>query len=206
MSLWFAYACRREVEPVLERFAVGVELGVGKSAAAATLAARLAVSRPRLVVLVGVAGAYAETRPVGSLCAVGSAVFGDEGVELADGFRSLEDLGMPESSTDAYDQRSTRSIAAALDIDVVRCATVSACSGSDARAAAYRARTEAEIETMESAAVALACRAANVSLVELRAISNACGDRDRGGWDLDAAVESLSIGVRRLLDDGVLDA
>ena len=62
----------------------------------------------------------------------------------------------------------------------------------DHEAAELAPRTGAEIETMEGAAVHAVCERAGIPLLHLRCISNFCGDRERGDWQLGAA-ESLPV-------------
>ena len=51
---------------------------------------------------------------------------------------------------------------------------------------------------MEGAAVAYVCRQFELPLLHVRAISNWTGDRDRGDWNLGAAVGAVQQAVRRL--------
>lgn len=180
-------------------------LGVGKVAAALALQALLARRTPSCVLIFGVAGAYPERhRPgaglaVGDLCLVREEWLADEGVAAAGGFSDLAQMGLGEIGPFAADAARTEAAARTIRVPIVRGATVSTCSGTDALSKAIAARTGADVETMEGAALALACRAAGVPWVELRAISNRTGDRALGGWDLPRAVEALQAAVRRLL-------
>jgi futalosine hydrolase len=180
-------------------------LGVGKVAASLALQALMAQRRPACVLVFGVAGVYPERHhqgaalAVGDLCVVGEDVLADEGVASADGFADLARMGLGEIGPFAADPERTKAVAQALGCPMVRGATVSTCSGTDAISQAMALRTGAAVETMEGAALALACRAAAVPMVQLRAISNRTGDRARGGWDLPRAVAALHAAVRRLL-------
>ena len=78
-------------------------------------------------------------------------------------------------------------------------ATVSTCSATDPLAAELGARTGAAVETMEGAAIGLACAAAGVPWAQLRAVSNLTGDRARAGWDLARAVGALHGAIRAVL-------
>jgi futalosine hydrolase len=77
---------------------------------------------------------------------------------------------------------------------------VSTCSGTDASSAELLRRTGARVETMEGAAVALACRLASIPLVQLRAVSNLTGDRDKAGWDLGLAVSRVQTALIRVVE------
>jgi futalosine hydrolase len=183
-------------------------LGVGKAAAAAGLARILATQRCKGVLLFGVCGAFPDrhrvgcaTAPVrpGELCVVGSDRFGDEGVESPAGFLDLAGLGLGEVGPFAADERHTRAAAELLAVPIVRGCTVSTCSGTEAASTEICARTDAHVETMEGAAVALTCRAFAVPLVHVRCVSNWTGSRDRGQWSLQTAVATVQSAVRRLL-------
>lgn len=181
------------------------QLGVGKVAAAVALLELLQHTRPPGVLLFGVAGAYparhrtgARLRP-GELCLVDPDRFGDEGVAAPGGFSDLARLGLGEIGPYASDRDATAAAARRLAAPVVAGATVSTCSGTEELSAALAARTTAEVETMEGAAVALVCARLSVPLVQLRAISNWTGDRARGAWDLPLAIARVQAAVRQLL-------
>jgi futalosine hydrolase len=181
-------------------------LGVGRLAAALGTVDVLA-SAPSVVLCCGVAGAYGDSPAVGSACLVRESVVADEGVALPDGrFLDAEgDLGLPGARGPFVCDEALLALLPP-DLPRVRAATVGTCSGRDDLATAYRERTGAGIETMESAAVAAACARRGVPLVELRTISNRCGDRERGGWDLPAALARLTEVLSTWRDEGLLAA
>ncbi len=177
-------------------------VGVGKAAAAIHMTRLLLTRRPAWVLLIGVCGAYAGAGlAVGELCLVVEDRLADEGVALREGgFLPLAELGLGDTGPFAADPQRTADAARWLRARVVRGATVSSCSGSDELAAALAERSGAQVETMEGAAVLQACRELRVPVVQLRCVSNRCGERARGGWDLHAAVAQLHRGVRALAE------
>jgi futalosine hydrolase len=194
--------------------AVSHRLGVGKVAAAMALTALLHEGpRPRAVLLCGVAGAYParhrRTPPPLALTAVGivgSDVLADEGVATPEGFL---DLGRAEPGPALVDvgpfaaaPELVQFAAQRLAVPIVRGATVSTCSGVDALSAARHEHTAADVETMEGAAVAAVCQRFGVPLLQLRAISNWTGDRERGEWNLAAAMAALQAALVRLFAAG----
>jgi len=190
-------------------------IGVGKVAATMGLYSLLVALESRQpvrgVLLVGIAGAYPDRHrtsaaPVrhGEVCVVGSDVLADEGVETPTGFL---DCGAPvfgsgqrlaDTGPFPANPRLAADAAGRLGVPIVRGATVSTCSGTEAASARLAQRTHADIETMEGAAVAAVCRHRELPLLQLRAISNWTGDRDRGDWNIGAAVDALTAAVRRL--------
>lgn len=187
-----------------------VRLGVGKTAASVALSERLSRMRPPGVLLFGVAGAYPERHKPGAMLRVGDVVvverdaFADEGVEVADGFLDAASLGMPAHDVPAagpflLDALRSRALADRLSVPIVAGATVSTCSGTEALSMRYAQRTGADVETMEGASIAFVCARHGVPLVHVRAVSNLCGERSRGGWDLKLAVRNLHDAVSQLL-------
>jgi futalosine hydrolase len=189
-------------------------LGVGKVAATLSLTKLLhGSSRPRAVLLCGVAGAYPARHrlrppPLGlaAVGIVGSDVLADEGVATPQGFLdlgraeagpALVEVGPFPAAPDLITFAAQR-----LAVPIVRGATVSTCSGIDALSAARHQQSGADLETMEGAAVAAVCQHFGVPLLQLRAISNWTGDRERGGWDLAAAMAALQAALRRLFAVG----
>lgn len=186
-----------------------LELGVGKAPAAVTLASELtrraaANALPDLVLLFGVAGSYPGGPEVLDLCLCSVDRLLDEGVQTPGAFLSLESLGLSAAAPVPMDETHGQRIAQALDIPLVPAATVSTCSGTDALATMRTEQGGPQLESMEGAAVALCCQRAGVPMVQLRAVSNRCGNRDEAGWDLPGACAKVQGAVRRLLQEGLL--
>jgi futalosine hydrolase len=196
----YVYAAPREGEPWAGDPRT-LALGVGKVAATLALTRRVLDVRPEAVVLFGVAGAYPGGPEIGRACWVTEDWLADEGVQTPSGFLSLEQLGLGARGPFATDAALTDELDARLDGGLPRVvgATVSTCSGTDALAAARSAACPAAaVESMEGAAVGSVCVALGIPWAQLRVVSNRTGDRDRGGWDLHAALARLHEAVARL--------
>ena len=176
--------------------------GVGPLAAAAATAARLA-REPRVEVAVscGVGGGWAGRADLGDVVVAEQVVAADVGAQdpqspHADRTALLSDLGLGPSSWRCPPER-VEAVVRALDADgrvaVHRgtVLTVATATGTQARADALAARHAPHAEAMEGAGVAVAAAAAGVDVLEVRAVSNAVGPRDRGAWHLDVALDAL---------------
>lgn len=187
---------------------LGVQsLGVGK-VPSSLHCAELLRSREnvRAVLLFGVAGAFPprhrDSDPpvaVGELAIVSHDMLGDEGVETPDGFLDLGAMQLSDCGPFLAEPRLAKAAAERLAAPVVHGVTVSSCSGTDAASQRMHARSGADIESMEGAAVAYVCRQLEVPMLQLRAISNWTGDRDRGEWNLGSAIDVVQAAVRTLL-------
>lgn len=193
--------------PVDERFDL-VMTGVGKVNAAAGVLAVLDPDRHGAVLSVGVAGALPGSGlEVGQIVAATTSVYADEGLETDAGFRTLDEMGFPPGPFSGGAVPADPALLEWLGtVADVRggVATVSTCSGSDARAAAVRERTGAVAEAMEGAAIGHALlrrfsgAGRGVPFAELRVISNRTGRREAQGWNLELALERLGEAVGRL--------
>lgn len=208
MSRLYVYAASIEGDTIADHLDSCLRVGVGKTAATLALTQRLCRGeRPDVVIAFGICGAYRAEHSSGSseglkpldLCLVVDDLLADEGVETPTGFRSLAEMGLGAIGPFLADERWNERIQTRLEgIPIVRAATVSVCSGSDTRALTSAWRTGAAIETMEGAALATVCEHYAVPWVQIRCVSNYAGDRDRGEWQLDAAVTRLQEAVLRI--------
>jgi len=213
MSVLLVCAHPREGERVAAAHPDLLVTGVGKVAAAIGVTRALSRARslarlPQAVLLFGVCGAYPQRHratggmvlKVGDACVVGDDVLADEGVVTPHGFEDLEAMGLGRVGPFTTDGETVARAAALLGgLPVVRGATVSTCSGSEAASAAIANRTGATVETMEGAAVAAVCRQFAIPLVQLRVVSNETGDRDTAAWRLDEAVAKVQDLVLQLM-------
>lgn len=172
--------------------AVVVEVGgVGSAAVAATTARVLAQQRFDAVVSAGIGGGI--NVATGGTVIATSSVAADLGADSPDGFLSLDELGFG-TATIAADPDLVAAATKALPHAVAGpVLTVSTVTGTLAGTRDLIARhPHAVAEAMEGFGVATAAMQAGVPFVELRAISNPVGPRDRAAWRIGDALEGLS--------------
>lgn len=173
--------------------------GVGPAAAAAGTSAVLTATAIAglpydLVVSAGIGGGFGGVAPVGSVVVADAIVAADLGAEFPgqpSGFLPVTDLGFGTS-----EHRPPRGLSAT----VARAAsavhapvlTVSTVTGSSERAAVLACRHPgAGAEAMEGFGVAEAAAAHGLPVLEIRGVSNPVGPRDRGSWDIVAALSAV---------------
>ncbi|MCQ9134509.1 futalosine hydrolase [Streptomyces sp. IBSBF 2807] len=171
--------------------------GVGPALAAASVSAALTAAALRgapygLVVSAGIAGGFAPDAPVGSLVVADEITAADLGAETADGFLPVTELGFG-AVTHLPPAALVREAAAAAGARPGVVLTVSTVTGTAARAAALRARhPRALAEAMEGFGVAEAAAAHGTPVLEIRAVSNPVGPRDRAAWRIGEALGALT--------------
>ncbi|ALC22455.1 futalosine hydrolase [Streptomyces pristinaespiralis] len=174
--------------------------GVGPAAAAAATATALAVADTPygLVVSAGIGGGFPSHAPVGSLVVSDTVVAADLGADTPDGFLPVDELGFGRTSHPSPAGLSAL-VARTLGAAHAPVLTVSTVTGSAARAAELaRRHPRAAAEAMEGFGVAEAAAAHGVPVVEIRAVSNAVGPRDRAAWRIGEALAALREAFQQL--------
>ncbi|MFF4551018.1 futalosine hydrolase [Streptomyces sp. NPDC001435] len=177
--------------------------GVGPARAAASTAAALTAAALEgapyaLVVSAGIAGGFQPGAPVGSLVVADEITAADLGADTPDGFLPVTELGFGTVSH-RPPKALVRDIAAATGARPGAVLTVSTVTGTAARAAELRTRhPRALAEAMEGFGVAEAAAAHGVPVLELRAVSNPVGPRDRAAWRIGDALAALTEGFGKL--------
>jgi futalosine hydrolase len=171
-----------------------IAAGVGPAAAAAATAVALAGTPYDLVVSAGIAGGFQPEAPVGSLVIADEITAADLGAETPDGFVPVTELGFG-TVTHRPPSALVRDLAAATGARTGAVLTVSTVTGTAARAKELRARhPRALAEAMEGFGVAEAAAAHGIPVLELRAVSNPVGPRDRTAWRIGDALAALTEG------------
>lgn len=162
-----------------------VATGVG----VAPTALRLAQLAPAydMVVNVGLAGAYNPQLALGDVVRVAHEALADYGIDDNGQFVPLHLSGLSAYAPAPIELRSPL----CPHLPAVRAITVSTASGSLAIIRSHTAHWHPDIETMEGAAVALACLQSNVELLCLRAISNRVEPRNPSAWNIALALSNL---------------
>ncbi|MFJ9638593.1 futalosine hydrolase [Streptomyces sp. NPDC101178] len=168
--------------------------GAGPAAAAAAAAFALASTRLPygLVVSAGIGGGFAPAAPLGSLVVASDIVAADLGAETPDGFAPVTALGFGRDRL-TPPPALVREVASAIGAAPGPVLTVSTVTGTaDRTAALLAAHPDALAEAMEGFGVAEAAERAGVPVLELRAISNTVGPRDRAAWRIGDALAALT--------------
>lgn len=182
---------RDAVADLLPPHADAIAVGVGPAAAAAHTAAALARTPYDLVVSAGIGGGFQPDAPIGSLVIADEITAADLGAETPDGFLPVTELGFG-AVTHRPPDSLVRELAAACGGRAGTVLTVSTVTGSAERAAELRRRhPHALAEAMEGFGVAEAAAAYGLPVLEIRAVSNAVGPRDRAAWRIGEALGAL---------------
>ncbi|WP_261381460.1 futalosine hydrolase [Paenibacillus cremeus] len=179
--------------------------GVGPVAAAVSTATALATTKSGydLVVSAGIGGGFAGRAGIGSLVVASEIIAADLGALTPEGFASVDELGFGSARVPVDLDRAGRAVealrAAGLPVCLGPVLTLSTVTGTADTATELAQRVPgAAAEAMEGFGVAEAARKHGLPVLELRAISNPVGPRDRAAWRIGEALAALEAAIKVL--------
>ncbi|MDR0711044.1 MAG: hypothetical protein LBF67_01695 [Prevotellaceae bacterium] len=164
--------------------------GLGMIATACALSDMLAQGRYDMVISVGIAGTFTRRLALGQVVVVEREFIDGYGAEDAGGVVKLFS-GSEMICPYADDFPVLQSYPKALGL------TVNLLTENPARVAARKALYSADIETMEGAAFFYVCLRRQIKFLQLRAISNIVGIRDKSQWKTAEALENLAEAIQQ---------
>ena len=152
--------------------------------------------RPDYMIQAGVAGSFTEKFKRAQVVMVKDEVLGDLGVHEEDAFKDIFDLGLMDESANCFHNKRlinshivewTR-----LGLPAARGLTVNQISTDARLIERLIVKYGCEIESLEGAAFHFVCLHEQVPFLQLRAISNIVGERNKKNWHLKEAVHNLN--------------
>ena len=157
-------------------------VGIGLVSAATGMSARLALRRPRAVVLVGTCGAFPSEGDAATTLDLGDVIVG-RSVSLVEPAVVEGEAAFPEPMSARASPHAALSAAiAAGGARLEAIATTLAVTTSDRLAERLGRDTETRVEHLEAFAVATACAAHDVPFAVALAIANVVGSGGRAEW------------------------
>jgi futalosine hydrolase len=184
--------------------------GIGAVNAALATQRALFNSSAALVISVGIGGAYPNSGlSLAAVAIASSCIYAGLGAMNNDDFLDLEQLGfalIEQPTATIYNQLPVapwaKALASAHSLAYGPFLTLETVTGSLERAHWLQKRyPSALVEGMEGAGVAQAALQHGIACLELRAISNPVGPRDRSSWDIGGALRALQLCLLQLWPD-----
>lgn len=183
--------------------------GIGSLPATWSLTDQIRQDRPDLVIQAGIAGCFTRKRP-GELVLVKEDELADLGVWEEERFKTIFDLRLTKKDTEPFSGGLLLNPYAKLmewcGLEQVKGITVNEITTDPARIGWYQQNSHPVVESMEGAALHFVCLKENVPFLQIRAVSNDIGERDKTKWDIAVAVRRLNEKLILLLNSLDLDA
>lgn len=173
-----------------------IESGVGLLSSCYSISKLIFEQRPDLIIQAGVAGAFDNTMVLGDVVIVKEEILADTGVEEDERFKDLFDMNL--LNTNLFPFSNKRLINQEIDkLNFLRLHSVTGITINEIttrlkRIEQYKAKYNPAIETMEGASLHYCCLQTSVSYIQIRAISNYVGERNKSKWKFDEAFKNLS--------------
>lgn len=178
--------------------------GVGMLATAVSLTKTIAEEKPDLIIQIGIAGSFDETINLGKVVCIKDESLGDLGVQEDGKWKDIFDLKLEKSSYPPYEKRKLPNPWLneynLLKLSEVSAVTINEITTSEERKQHIIKKYEAVIESMEGAALHYVCRNFNVPFLQMRAVSNYIGERDKTKWEMKTAIDNINQTLLKYFD------
>ncbi len=173
--------------------------GVGLLSTCYSLTSIIVENKPELIIQAGIAGCFNKTIALGQVFAVKEEFIGDTGVEENGTFKDVFDMKLEDENTFPYTQRKLANPWLSkynfLELEEVAGVTINEISTNPQRILQLKNKYNPVIETMEGAALHYVGLQTRVPFIQIRAVSNYVGERDKSKWNFTAALDNLADAV-----------
>ena len=170
--------------------------GVGLMPSTYAIMQLLTVSRPDLIIQLGIAGSFTPSIELGTAVAVKKEMLADMGVYETGGYRDIFEMGLAEKNMAPFEQGALvnhhDTLFNALSMPVVSAVSVNEISTSTEKIKLFSEKYKADIESMEGAAVHYVCTLQQIPFVQIRGISNLVGERDKSKWKIQESLHAAT--------------
>jgi futalosine hydrolase len=177
--------------------------GVGSAATSYALTRQLLWRSPEMVIQAGIGGSFNNEYPPETVAFIGEEVFADLGVFENNSFNDIFDLGLAGENEYPFTNRMLVNPRPdpwiKYGLPFLRGATINCISSTDQQIEAIKNKYQPAIESMEGAALHYACLMEHIPFIQLRAVSNYVGERDKNKWKMIEAMTVLNEKLRRIL-------
>lgn len=176
--------------------------GVGMPIALYHLQKKITENRYNLVIQVGLAGAFTTKFGLGETVFVNQDTFGDLGIEEKELFTPIFETDLFNKNEFPFENGwlvNKNKILQQSTLEVVKAVTINKVTDKSSIKQQLIDSFNPDIETMEGAALHYVCLHQNIPFIQLRAISNYVGERDKTKWKIDLAISNLHNELIKLL-------
>ena len=178
--------------------------GVGMLATAVSLTKIIVEEKPDLIIQMGIAGTFNTKINLGKVVAIQDETIGDLGVEEDGKWKDIFEMKLEKSSYPPFEKRRLPnqwlSQYNLLELTEVSGITVNEITTNAKRMEQLIKKYNPITESMEGAALHFVCRDMNIPFLQIRAISNYVGERDKTNWQLKESLDALKETVLKLID------
>ncbi len=196
MNILIIASTEMEIKPLMSSYFEADYLitGVGSPATVYHLLKKITFKKYDLVLQVGVAGSFDESLKLGEVVLVNADCFADLGAIENKKFYSLFDLNLNNENGWFINEHQFNTT-----LKFVKGVSVNCLTDEAEKIALFKEKYQAQIESMEGAALHFVCLQEKNPFLQIRGISNFVGERDKSKWDLKSAIENANNAALQIL-------
>ena len=165
--------------------------GVGMASTILNLTKRLISNKYDLVLQAGIAGVFNNKNiELGDVVMVKQDAFGDLGAMEKNNFQSIQEMKFNDGNEWLINENELQK---QFKYPLVKAITVNTITDNEAVINALQNKWNADVESMEGAALHYVCGQLNIPYLQIRSISNAVGERDKTKWQFKKAIDHLNL-------------
>jgi futalosine hydrolase len=206
MKVLIVAATQFEIEPFLQRNATTDFLitGIGIPATIFHLTNKLLEKNYDLVINAGIAGSFNDKISLAEVVFVKEDTFGDIGILENGNFNTLFESGFGNENDFPFTNGrliNNNADAAKLNLPFAKAITVNRITDNVLELNNMQQKFSADIESMEGAAFHYVCLQKKISFLQIRAISNRVGERNKDNWEMKLAIRNLNNELLKLINE-----
>jgi futalosine hydrolase len=189
--------------PQHHNFELGIS-GLGSMHSTFYLQTKIQQQQWDLIVQIGLAGTYSPHISLGQVVMVNKDCLADLGAFNNKEFTPFSTTPLFDGNDFPYKNNyleNKNPLLKTMPYEVVQGSTVNCLSNNPDVLNAFAEAYNPEIETMEGAALHYVCLQNDVPFLQLRAISNHVGDRNKANWKISEALANLGAAVQELCNN-----
>jgi futalosine hydrolase len=205
MTCLLAAATPFEIAPFLENMrqqTAGIQpidvliTGIGLTASTYSLQKQIHLKRPDLIIQAGIGGCFDPKTPLGKVVAIQKDTIADQSVMEKGELMTLFDLKLVKPDQFPYKRgwltNPSKELLKRSNLKAVTAISVNHITSKSQMIELYRQHFSPTIESMEGAALHYTCLMEQIPFIQLRAVSNYVGERNKKRWKIKEAIENLN--------------
>jgi len=206
MQILLAAASQMEIKPFQKNHPAADVLitGVGIPSALYHLTKRIQLIDYDLVIQVGIAGSFKQEWELGKVVAVQKDTFSDTGIKTQSGFTTIFEAGLADPDHMPYKNgwlENPFALLKTLNYEKAVAITVNTITDDITYIREQVTKFDPAIESMEGAALHYVCLQEEVPFLQIRAISNYVGERNKSNWQLTEAIQNVNQELEKVLEE-----
>ena len=206
MQILLLAATEQEIQP-FEAKNTGIDVlitGVGVPSAIYHLQKRIHQVKYDLIIQAGIAGSFDNNVALENVVLVKQDCFADLGIEEKENYTPIFETGFVNKNEFPFIDGwliNSNEYLNNTDLSIVKAITVNKVSDSKLQTQQFVNIFNADIETMEGAALHYVCLQEKIPFLQIRSISNHVGERDKAKWKIKKAIENLNTQLEILIKE-----